>query len=226
MELLPPSTNREPRMLIMPEENSCLSCVTTNILFSHGMVDAQWPVSATDELLGREPGQPLRTSAADFLLMNYGFKLQFFDAFDANRFLTEGRAYLREVYGEAWPEPDFSNYWTDEKLLERQLARQTEEAQYKAFGEKFEHFVKEPAIEDIDNLLLDGNQVISQVRVTDGSTLHSCLIYPDTEQDGEFAIYNPDPDDGGLVWIDREYFLGEWWLPSHGITGLKPITSN
>jgi hypothetical protein len=212
------SAIREPRELVQPERNACLSCVATNILFSHGLVEIDWEVKDTDRLISRNKGETADWTKVDLMLLRKGFRLSFVNNFSTDGFIEGGLDYLRQYYGDSWPEPDFSAYWTPVKLAERIAERKKEKARYAPFNNSFTDVARIPALEDVIDHIDDGQQVVLQLNGSSSSVTHSVLFYG--LEGINFNTYFPNLADGGIGHIpqqDLEYF----WRPEDGMTAVK-----
>ena len=211
---------REPRELIQPDYGACLSCVTTNILYINNLINENWSVADTDALLGREAGETLPGEAAEIYLLDNGFMASEVGPFNTERFIAEGRDYLREYYGDLWPEPDFGTYWTDEKLRERQQIRRDISEAFRKYGDSFVEKHEVPTLETIDEMLCDNYQVIANIVGSSHGVVHASLVYGTTDDGLRYKMYCPRKESGGIeIWSKSKFT--RFWRPDEGITGVK-----
>lgn len=212
------SSIREPRELIQPERNACLSCVATNILFSHGLVEVDWEVEDTDRLIGRRKGETADWTKVDLMLLGKGFKMSFINQFSTDDFIEGGLDYLRQYYGDSWPEPEFSTYWTSEKLAERIAERKKEKVRYAPFKNSFTEDARTPELDDVIDHIDNGQQVVLQLNGSSSSVTHSVLFYG--LEGNNFNTYFPNLADGGIGHIPQQD-LKHFWRPKEGMTAVK-----
>ena len=88
---------RQPLDLRQVDENSCLTCVASNVLYALAVTDTpdtRW----VDRELGREPGCAAQRAVTRRFLLRQGLSLQMVCAYEPQRFLLEGIDYLRRYY--------------------------------------------------------------------------------------------------------------------------------
>lgn len=165
----------EPAELYQPEQNACVSCVVANVMYMSGKI-AHPDVAAIDRELGRQPGQPLDMDTAYLYLLKQGFAMRFIDAFDEDAFIDRGLSYLQEFYADTWTGSAFDEYWTPEKVKERQRVRQALRSKFSLYSSQYESKKKTPSLNDIDQLLADNFAALIAVPGSNGAGRAS-LVY-------------------------------------------------
>ena len=214
---------RDPVELYMPDQNSCVSCVVANILFMYGK-STEPVVQSIDKELERKTGEPLVINTAYLYLLRQGFSMDFVDEFDEEAFIDQGLPYLKEFYKDTWTGPSFDNYWTPEKVRERQEARRMSMQEFNAYGDKTTSTIKTPTIGDIDGFLDEGKVVLVTVESgNDNGLTHATLVHG-RDAEGYYKLYSPRTEtaeqyDVTLFSASRDYLVRNL-LPDEGIVGL------
>lgn len=204
---------RDPLDLRQVDENSCLTCVTANVLYVLGVTgtpDPRW----VDRALGREPGCGAQRAAARRLLLQQDLSLQMVCAYEPQRFLHEGLDYLRRYYHQEW-DTSWDEYWTRQRLQRHHrecLATQ----EVSSFGARMRTEHRVPTLADIRGALDRGHLVwISVDNDWDDVDCHAVLVYG--QRGNVFNVYSPEISRSCLQQY-RGRRLDRMWLRSEGIT--------
>jgi len=204
---------REPLNLPQVDDNSCLSCVTANVLYASGLTDTpdlRW----VDRELGREPGTGAQRVRARGLLLRHGLSLHVVGAYQPARFLQEGLAYLRRYYRQEWDHA-WEQYWTPPRL-EQHRRECLAACELSTFGARMRTEHRQPTLADIHDALDRGRLVwVSLDNDGGGVDCHAVLIYG--QRGRVFDVYSPEVSGSCLQRYSRRR-LSRRWLRSEGIT--------
>jgi hypothetical protein len=150
---------REPLDLHQVDDNSCLTCVTANVLYVLGItdtLDTRW----VDREVGREPGCGAQRAGARRFLLQQGLSLHLVCAYEPERFLQEGVGYLRRYYRQEW-DSSWEEYWTQQRL-ERHRRECLAAQELSTFGARMRTEHRQPTLADIRGALDRGRLVCLQ----------------------------------------------------------------
>jgi hypothetical protein len=206
---------RQPLDLHQVDERSCLTCVTTNLLYVLGVTDTpdtQW----VDHELAREPGCGAQRIETRHFLLRQGLSLLVVGAYEPERFLQEGIDYLRRYYRREW-DPSWEEYWTPHQLewhrRECLVARE-----WGALGARIRTQHRQPTLADISSALDCGGLVWISVDNGWGEVdCHAVLVYG--ERGSVFDVYSPEASRSCLQRY-RHRRLDKMWLRSEGMTAV------
>jgi hypothetical protein len=206
---------REPLGLHQVDDNSCLTCVTANVLYVLGVtdtLDTRW----VDREVGREPGCAAQRGGARRFLLQQGLCLHMVCAYEPERFLREGFDYLRRYYRHEW-DSSWDEYWTLDQLeRHRRECLAAQELSTFGAGMRTEH--RQPTLADIRDALDRGRLVWVSVDNDWGEVdCHAVLIYG--QRGNVFDVYSPEVSRRCLRQYHRRQ-LDRVWLPSEGITAV------
>jgi hypothetical protein len=206
---------REPLDLHQVDDNSCLTCVTANVLYVLGVTDTsdtQW----VDHAVGREPGSGAQRIGARRFLLEQGLCLHLVCAYETELFLQEGFDYLRHYYRQEW-DSSWDEYWTPPRLERHRrdcLAAQT----LSTFGARMLAEHRQPTLADIRGALDRGCVVWLSVDNEWGTVdCHAVLVYG--QRGNVFDVYSPEVS-GSCLQQYRRRQLDRIWLRSEGMTAV------
>lgn len=206
---------RQPLDLQQVDDNSCLTCVTANVLYVLGVTDTpdtQW----VDREVGREPGNAAQRVRARRFLLEQGLYLQMVCAYEPERCLQEGFKYLRHYYRQEW-DSSWDKYWTPHRLARHHrecLAAQ----ELSTFGARMLTEYRQPTLADICHALDRGCIVWLSVDNDGGEVdCHAVLVYG--QRGNVFDVYSPEIADNCLQQY-RRGDLDRVWLRSEGMTAV------
>lgn len=212
---------RPPAPLPQPERNACLSSVMANVVYMAGLTESP-DIAAMDVEFGRQPGEAVHDNAAYLNMLGKGFELEFFSPFDDGAFIDRGLDYLHEYYADTWADASFNEYWTPEKLAERQAARVADRQEFAAYQELFTETSKTPDLNDIDSLLDDKQAVYVCMNGSSGLIKHAALVYA-REPGDSYMAYVPEKDPAiPTICAWSRDLLEEDIAFEAGIVGIKP----
>jgi len=195
--------------------NSCLSCVTANVLYMLGVTDTpdtQW----VDREVGREPGSAAQRVRARRLLLEQGLFLHMVCAYQPEQFVQEGLDYLRHYYRDEW-DSSWDEHWTPHRLQRHQrecLAMQ----ELSTFGARMLVEYRQPTLSDICRALDRCCVVWLSVDNYWGEVdCHAVLVY--AQRGNVFDVYSPEGADNCLQQYRRRE-LDRMWLRSEGMTAV------
>jgi hypothetical protein len=206
---------REPLDLCQVDDNSCLTCVTANILYVLGVTDipdTRW----VDREVGREPGCGAQRAGARRLLLRQGLSLHRVCAYEPERFLQEGVDYLRRYYRQEW-DSSWDEYWTRHRL-ERHRRECLAAHELSTFGARMRTEHRQPTLADIRSALDRGGLVWASVDNDGGQVdCHAVLVYG--QRGNVFDVYSPEVSRSCLQQYRRRR-LDRIWLRSEGMTAV------
>jgi hypothetical protein len=206
---------REPLDLHQVDDNSCLTCVSANVVYVLGVTDTlvtQW----VDREVGREPNCGAQRTEARRFLLQQGLCLHLVCAYEPQRFLQEGLDYLRRYYRQAW-DSSWDQYWTPHRL-ERHRRECLAAKELDTFGVRMRTEHRQPTLADIRSALDHGRLVWVSVDNDWGNVdCHAVLVYG--QRDNVFDVYSPEVS-GSCLQHYRSRQLDKVWLPSEGMTAV------
>lgn len=206
---------REPLGLHQVDDNSCLTCVTANVLYVLGVTDTpdpQW----VDREVGREPGSAAQRVGARRFLLEQGLSLRMVCAYQPERYLQEGFDYLRHYYCQEW-DSSWDEYWTSQRL-ERHRRECLAAQELSTFGARMLAEYRQPTLPDIGRALDRGCVVWLSVDNDWGEVdCHAVLVYG--QRGNVFDVYSPEVSDTCLQQYRRRE-LDRVWLRSEGMTAV------
>jgi len=204
---------REPLDLPQVDDNSCLTCVTANVLYVSGItdtLDTRW----VDREVGREPGAGAQRAGVRRFLLQQGLSLHLVCAYEPGRFLREGLDYLRRYYRREWTS-SWEEYWTPHRL-ERHRHECLAAQELSAFGARIRTEYRQPTLADIRGALNRGRLVWVSLDNDWGKVdCHAVLIYG--QRGNVFDVYSPEVSRHCLQQY-RCRRLDRMWLHSEGMT--------
>lgn len=206
---------REPVDLYQVDDNSCLTCVTANLLYMLGVTDVLDP-RWVDREVGREPGCGAQRTEARRFLLQQGLSLHLVCPYEPEQFLQEGFDYLRRFYRKEW-DWSWDEYWTPHRLEQHRgecLAAQ----ELSAFGSRMRTEYRRPTLADICGALDCGGLVWVSVDNDWGEVdCHAVLVY--RRRSNVFDVYSPELSRGCLQHYHSAE-LARLWLRSEGMTAV------
>ncbi|MFN2478073.1 MAG: hypothetical protein ABR615_02730 [Pseudonocardiaceae bacterium] len=206
---------RDPLDLHQVDDNSCLICVTANVLYVLEITDTPdtWRI---DREIGREPGSAAQRVGARRFLLEQGLFLHMVCAYEPERFLQEGFDYLRHYYRLAW-DPSWDEYWTPHRLeCHRRECLAAQELS--TFGARMLAEYRQPTLADICRALDRGCVVWLSVDNDWGEVdCHAVLVYG--QRGNVFYLYSPEVS-GSCLQQYRRRQLDRMWLRSEGMTAV------
>jgi hypothetical protein len=197
------------------DDNSCLTCVTANVLYVLGVTDTpdtQW----VDREVGREPGAGAQRIGARRFLLEQGLGLRLVCAYETERFLQEGFDYLRHYYRQEW-DPSWDEHWTPNRLARHRrdcLAAR----ELSTFGARMFAEHRQPTLTDIRSALDRGCVVWLSVDNDWGEVdCHAVLVYG--LRGNMFDVYSPEVS-GSCLQQYRRRQLDRVWLRTEGMTAV------
>jgi hypothetical protein len=207
------SRQREPLDLHQVDDNSCLSCVTANVLYVLGVTetpDTRW----VDREVAREPGCGAQRAGTRRFLLQQGLSLHVVCAYEPERFLQEGVDYLRRYYRQDW-DSSWDEYWTGHHL-ERHRRECLVEHELDTFGAGMRAEHRQPTLADITSALDRGRLVWISVDNGWGKVdCHAVLVH--SRRGNVFDVYSPEVSGACRQQYHRRR-LGREWLRSEGMT--------
>ncbi len=166
---------REPLDLHQMDDNSCLTCVTANLLYVLGVTETPDP-QRIDREVGREPGTGAQRVGARRFLLEQGLSVHMVCAYETERFLEEGFDYLRHYYRQEW-NSSWEEYWTPHRL-ERHCRECLAAQELRTFGARMVTEHRQPTLADIHGALDRGCVVWLSVDNDWGEVdCHAVLVY-------------------------------------------------
>ena len=206
-------SQRKPLDLPQVDDNSCLTCVTANLLYVLGVsdtLDMQW----VDREVGREPDCGAQRVEARRFLLQQGLSLHMVCAYEPERFLQEGFDYLKRYYRQEW-DPSWDEYWTEHRL-ERHRRECLAAHELSTFGVRMWTENRQPTLADICGALDRGRLVWISVDNGLGEVdCHAILVYG--QRGSVFDVYSPEVSRSCLQQYRRRR-LDRVWLRSEGMT--------
>ena len=206
---------REPLNLHQVDDNSCLTCVTANLLYVLEVTDTpdtRW----VDREIGREPGRAAQRAAARRFLLQQGMCLHMVGTYQPEQFLREGIDYLRRYYRQEW-DSSWDEYWTRHRL-EQHRRECLVVRELKTFGARMRTEHRQPTFADIRVALDRGHLVWISVDNDWGEVdSHALLVYG--QRGDVFDVYSPEVFRSCLRQY-RHRRLDRMWLRSEGMTAV------
>jgi hypothetical protein len=215
---------REPMDLPQLDPMSCLSNVCAQIRWMFGLSTVQGldAVREFDGKSGRVPGEAGSLGASWLALAQEGCEVVVTSDFDLDG-LRAGRVdYIAsQRLTHDWCADDVA-YWTPERVdafIDRAECETEMLEQLAALGSRWER--RQPEIEDVDRLLVDGYVVPLMASNGSAGTTHAVLLYEhlNAVTDGRswsaYRVYNPAfhvPAEYNPVGVYGTDVLAEWWL--------------
>ncbi|PZS40461.1 MAG: hypothetical protein DLM62_02795 [Pseudonocardiales bacterium] len=204
---------REPLDLHQLDDNSCLTCVTANVLYVLGVTDTP-DTQRIDREVGRKPGSGAQRVGSRRFLLEQGLSVHMVCAYEPERFLQEGFDYLRHYYRQEW-DSSWDGYWTPQRL-ERHRRECLAAQKLSAFGAKMLVEYRQPTLVDIRRALDRGCVVWLSVDNDWGEVdCHAVLVYG--QRSNVFDVYSPEIS-GSCLQQYRRRALDRMWLRSEGMT--------
>ncbi|MEO7193539.1 MAG: hypothetical protein ABIZ05_01755 [Pseudonocardiaceae bacterium] len=204
---------RAPLDLRQLDDNSCLTCVTANVLYVSGVTDAPDP-RWVDREIGRQPGVGARRAGARRFLLQQGLSLHVVCAYEPERFLREGLDYLRRYYRQEW-DSSWEEHWTPDRL-EHHRRECLAARELSAFGAGMRTEHRQPTLADISGALDRGRLVWISLDNDRGAVdCHAVLVYG--QRGTVFDVYSPEVS-GSCLQRYRGKRLDRMWLRGEGLT--------
>ncbi len=208
---------REPLDLPQVDDESCLTCVATNVLHVFGVSDAA-DTGWVDREVARAPGCPAERPRVRRFLLQQGLSLHVTCAYEPERFLRGGVDYLRRFYRQEW-DSAWDAYWTPHRL-ERHRRECLAAQELSAFGDRMRTEHREPTLADIRDALDCGRLVWISLDNGWGEVgCHAVLVY--SRWGNVFDVYSPE-NSGSCLKRYRRRRLDRLWLRSEGMTAVWP----
>jgi hypothetical protein len=206
---------REPLALYQVDDSSCLTCVTTNLLYMLGVTDILDP-RWVDREVGREPGCGAQRFETRRFLLQQGLSLHVVCPYKPERFLQEGIDYLRRYYHPEW-DCSWDEFWTPQRL-ERHRRECLAAQGLSAFGARMCTEHRQPTLADICGALEHGRLVWLSIDNDCGEVdCHAVLVYG--QRGNVFDVYSPELSQDCLQQYHRRR-LDRMWLRSEGMTAV------
>lgn len=211
----PARPSRKPLNLLQLDDNSCLSCVAANVLYVLGLTDHPDP-RRVDREIGREPNCPTQRVRVRRFLLQQGLRLHLVCAYEPERFLREGLAYLRGYYRHEW-DAGWDRYWTAQQV-ERHRFECRAVRELASFGAALRTEHRQPTLVDLHAALGFGRLVwLSVDNASAGVDCHAVLVQ--RRHLGGFSVYSPENSGNCLRWY-RPSRMGRVWLRTEGMTAV------
>jgi hypothetical protein len=217
-----------------PTNSACESAATAYLMWRIDAPSVLWAPEAIDGISGRQPGQATEAYMVykNLLgLLEQGAELTEVAPFDPSKLLSSGIVYLEEFHKNSWvkEEPEhFYNFWAVELDTFTEAIANFEERVNTEFRHSFHRTIERPEINDLQNMLSDGNAVkVCLASEIDVNVVHMVIVTGTETSPKESYVIQFNPElahraevDGPILSWPLNDFCGKW-VHDGGIIGVK-----